>query len=374
MHLKTFFIIAFLSIVFFPSTAQIPESNNNNNFYLENKYHYGFIWAHSSVINYFAKGHVPCIEINIGRQTDGKQYWHQVLGNPSVGVGYYWANLGNPDILGNVNAVYYYINIPIIKKSNFTFNYNLAAGLSYLSKCFDIKDNYYNVAIGSHFNSYLNVSIDTKIRLFPRLLLINGIGITHFSNGSVMVPNLGLNVIAYNCGIKYLLSREKNKPVQTIPDHIATSKDKFKRVNEFSIIYAAGAKEIHPPGERKYFISLISANIDRIFSYKRKAGLGIDVFYDGSISKKFQNEGEFNIKTVDLIRPGIHISHDLVFNKLSFTTQLGVYIFTKWEGDGYFYHRFGLKYKFTEHFFANLTLKTHYANADFTEWGFGYCF
>jgi hypothetical protein len=39
-----------------------------------------------------------------------------------------------------------------------------------------------------------------------------------------------------------------------------------------------------------------------------------------------------------------------------------------------FYNRFGLRYRINSNWFAQLTLKTHFAKADFGEWGFGYAF
>jgi hypothetical protein len=62
----------------------------------------------------------------------------------------------------------------------------------------------------------------------------------------------------------------------------------------------------------------------------------------------------------------------MIFGDVSFTIQWGYYLFVRWNDDGDFYHRFGLKYYFNDHFIANLTIKTHFSKADFIEWGIGY--
>jgi hypothetical protein len=73
-----------------------------------------------------------------------------------------------------------------------------------------------------------------------------------------------------------------------------------------------------------------------------------------------------------VIRPGIHIGHQLEFSKLTVATQIGYYIYAKDKSDGPIYSRFALRYKLNSKLLLNLALKTHYAKADFIEWGVGY--
>jgi hypothetical protein len=42
--------------------------------------------------------------------------------------------------------------------------------------------------------------------------------------------------------------------------------------------------------------------------------------------------------------------------------------------DDMFYHRLGLRYQFKEHLLLNLVLKSHWARADYIEYGIGYVF
>ena len=50
-----------------------------------------------------------------------------------------------------------------------------------------------------------------------------------------------------------------------------------------SILLSAGSKVYDNLLGKKYFVSSISYNIERIFNQKRRIGLGTDLFYDGSI-------------------------------------------------------------------------------------------
>src|ERR1035437_6897947 len=59
--------------------------------------HYGFIVAHHSNMNYLIKHHVPAAEVDLVRVTNGEKRWQKVYKNPDMGLGFFFADLGNPD-------------------------------------------------------------------------------------------------------------------------------------------------------------------------------------------------------------------------------------------------------------------------------------
>jgi hypothetical protein len=73
------------------------------------------------------------------------------------------------------------------------------------------------------------------------------------------------------------------------------------------------------------------------------------------------------------VRPGIHGAYQLRIATIGLLFNLGFYPYTRYKNDGNFYHRIGLRY-YHERFFACVNLKTHYARADFFEWGLGWVF
>lgn len=364
-------IIILISLLFF---CEIIRSQSNNKFFddinLEFNYHTGFLYAHHSSIAYLTQNYINGYDIKIGKSTNGEHLWEQLYRYPEIGIGFYNSNLGNSETFGNVNAIYSYINVPIVKNQKISFNYNFAIGIAYLPRCFNVINNYNNIAIGSKFNAYLSFDFDFKLKLINRLYLINGLGITHFSNGAIKKPNLGLNLLTYQAGLKYFLNYNRKELIHK-------KKPEIVHKNEYSIILSGGIKQISPPGGKMYSVSSISFNAYRILNLKHKVGIGLDVFYDSSIDMtlKMNNNGTLKDnknKYIDLYSPGIHLSHDLVFNKVSFTTQLGYYLYSKLDRD--FYSRLGFNYKFSEKFLSNLTLKTHWGKADFIEFGIGYYF
>jgi hypothetical protein len=341
------------------------SQKNEGHLSIDGKVHYGFIMQHRESIGYIIKDHIPAFEINISKQTNGKNYWEQLFRYPEIGIGYSYADLGDPDIMGCSNSVYGFMNSSIIKRQNWSFNYQIASGLSYLNKIFDTKENYYNTAIGSHFNIYFNTGFNIKARLSKKLELINTIGLTHYSNGSSNKPNLGFNIVSYNLGLKYNLYDDDI-------DYIKNEVKELSKKNEYTIFYAAGVKEYSLFSDKKEFASSISIDYNRIINHKRKIGIGTDIFYSKAIIKLLEAKDGNTHKQSDAIQNGVHFSFSTIVGKLTTTIQLGVYTHSTYKEDGYVYNRFGFQYKLTENIFANISLKTHIAVADFIEFGVGY--
>lgn len=342
----------------------LAKGDSLNNYFIQTRASYGFILKHKPSIGYLLH-HVPSVQIRVGKKANGSKLWEQLYRYPEYGFGYYYADLGDPQILGKVNALYFFLNSPFYRSQVTSLNYEFAAGISYLNKCFDYRNNYLNNAIGSHFNAYFNFNINLQIKILKRFEVSPVIGFTHYSNGSFKKPNLGLNIIDANLGLKYFFNSSS-------PNYINTPIPTFKRKNEINITYSAGIKETYPATGPKYFISTITANILRQLNLKRKVGFGIDIFYDESLYKEFVETKNTEIQGV--IRQGAFLSHEFVLAKFAVIINLGVYCYSKTTPESSIYTRVGIKYHLTENIFANINLKAHAAKADFIEWGVGYRF
>ncbi|MCX6256919.1 MAG: acyloxyacyl hydrolase [Bacteroidia bacterium] len=344
--------------------VKAQDSTRFTGYFAEPDAGYGFIVPHHKSMRYLQRGHIPAFNLRVGKSTDGNHEWEQLYRYPSIGIGYYYANLQYPEVLGTVNALYSFIDIPIFKMGPSSLFYNFSFGLSWLSKHFDEDNNIYNIAIGSHGNVFLNLALGSKIDLTRRMSLLCGIALTHYSNGAIASPNLGINVVTADVGLRYY--PEYCLPVK--PKHL----DHFVPKFDYMLILSGGWKQIDPSMVEKYLTSSLSFQVEREISRKKNLGAGLDLFYDRSITRYMEHEKIQDIRKSDDYRPGVHVAYSLVFGKVNFTIQMGYYCFVRWNIDGDFYHRFGLQYYFSKHLLANLTIKTHFAKADFIEWGLGY--
>ncbi len=366
--------MSIITLLTFPSNSIAQDSIKKHNYYVSADYLSGFILPHHKAFDYFIKGYVKSINLGVARQTNGTKDWHKLYNMPYVGLAYNFSDFGNKQQLGQAHSIYPFIVFPLFNKHKISTNLQFAAGVSWLTKHFDIHKNMYNIAIGSHLNAYLNFNVNFDIDISNNFHLFTALGFTHFSNGGTQHPNKGINIIAANAGVKYLI----NNNIQ-----IANNEDfneiKFNKKNYYSIIVAGGLKTLEPARTKKYFVSSFQVNAERQISRKSRLGIGIDLFNDNSVVDylRFKKIVEPNTKlgkTKDNYYAGGHVSYDLVFGKTSFTIQTGFYFWQKAKSFQNMYNRFGIKYRFSEHFMANLTLKTFWAAADFAEWGVGYVF
>ncbi len=338
-----------------------------NNIYINSKVHYGFIIPHHKSIAYLLDKHVRGFELSLSRPAYGNHVWEQLYRYPRTGAGYFFCDYGNPEVLGKAHALFGFINIPVIRDHNnhHLLNYRISFGMSWLTKRFDVYENYLNTAIGTHLNIYFRLGFDTKIPVSDKLELLGEIGFTHCSNGKIRSPNFGLNVLSGSVGMNYFINRtSKERTKLELPEE-------YNR-NYYSIVYSAGMKVYDNLVDRHYFISSLSFDYERHLNLKRRIGIGADLFYDKSISEALAVDGELDKDMANLFRFGLHCSHTLVYNKTLMSVNIGRYLYSRYTDLSLFYSRLALRYKLTDHILLNLSLKAHSAKADFVEWGIGY--
>jgi hypothetical protein len=325
---------------------------------------YGFIGKHTDILGYYITGHVPNININVGKKLKGNKQWHKLYNYPEIGFGYYFAMLNNK-YLGNVHAVYSYINIPLTsKEKKLSPNLDFSIGLSYFPKPFDIIDNYQNRIIGTHFNVYFKLGLGLEYKISDKLTVNSIFGVNHYSNAKVKTPNLGINVLNFNLGLRYNFKNHKiiNKEFEV---------ENYKK-NEIIVVYSAGMKATPKPLNRRYYASAFVIDYYRHTSQKSKLGGGLDLFYDGSQEYYYQDDSITNRNWYDKNLLGTHLSYGLIVNKVTFTFQVGYYLYDRLNINGNIYSRLGFRTYLTDKLLLNLTLKTHFAKADLLEIGIGY--
>ena len=178
----------------------------------------------------------------------------------------------------------------------------------------------------------------------------------------------------------YLAVKSYNGELIRIPviGNIIYKKDSIARPRDrkwhYSIILSGGLKEINPAGGPKYGISSLNAEVIKPVSRKSRIGVGLDIFYDASIERKLKRSGGDYSGMFAVVRPGLHFHYELMVSEFSMLFDVGGYLYTRWNEDGYIYARTGIRYRVAKHVLLGLALKTHYFKADFAEWGVGYEF
>ncbi len=360
-------------MVFNEAKGQKQHSFQAPNLMFEARSNYGFLIAHHLEMEIFNK-HLPSFEISLARSTYGKHQWETLYQYPVTGLTYWNGWLGDRETLGKAHAVMPYISFPIIKHDKTELSFRLAAGLGYLTKRFDRIENYKYIAIGSHLNAAINLMFEYRWKPVNHLQVFGGIQLMHFSNGSIKTPNFGLNIPSLTGGLALRINKENPYIKRAIRPALTMFEFDGRQFLEVRISTAIGIKDIGEVTSERYNVVAGSVGVLKNIGYKGKVGLGFDFSYDGSDARYVGVKGVDYKSNLQLVKPGVALMYEVVLSRLSFPFALGFYTGGKYKNEGISYYKLGLQYIVHRNFFTSLTLKTHYARADYVAFGIGYRF
>ncbi|MGI8892329.1 MAG: acyloxyacyl hydrolase, partial [Bacteroidia bacterium] len=327
------------------------------------KAEHGFVMRHTPKLDYIIRNHTQGLELEWSKQTYGEKPWHQGYNYPTWGLLYSLRNLGNKELLGNGHALIFNTRFPLIRNDHWISTFAVGTGPAIIEKRFHNRENYKNIAIGTHLNLAIRFEASMAYKIKNAGALGAALAFNHYSNGAFTSPNLGLNIPSLGLTYTYFFGEMKEAVSDTEPA--------FIRSFEKTIVLVAGVKEIAPPGGNKFLVLGSAFTLSRKLSYKSRLGAGLDLIHDPSAGERLERDS-LSYTTLDNIRTGLFISHEWMISDFSLITQAGTYLYAKKNTEGNFYQRIGFRYSWNEKYFINVALKTHFANADYGEWGIGY--
>jgi hypothetical protein len=351
--------IAFLFVFF----SGIGLSQSEKAWGLEARFKAGFLAAHRGVMGHLPKEHAFAGELTYFVKTKGEKEWHEAVGYPVVGATLFGGSVGNQEILGNYFGSYGFIEFPFIRKRGYEFSGKLGAGLGYGTKVFDETENPKNVAMSSHLNALICIGVKQKF-MFGRNGFTLGLDMTHFSNGASKVPNLGLNLPYLSLGyVRDIRSKQIDSVYQA-------NKIEFRKwmLNTTAIV---SFKEIFPTSGRKYPVYVLNSSF-RWFS-RPKVGVefGLDLISKQAV---LGYKPEIQKSQWDIFQIGIYSAYLLPLDQFHFAFGMGYYVKDKFQPEDPMYHRISMRYHLKNGMNFNIGLKSHWARADYVEWGVGYNF
>ncbi len=341
----------------------IAQDSTLGKWMVDARMNYGFVMAHRPSVVHLQRTHVYGFEAELFKTTNGELDWEQAYNKPLIGIGFQYWNLGDNAELGNAYGVFPQILFPINHSPHLLLSGRLACGVGYIEKPFDRLENHKNVAIGTHINCLISFGLYAHAFVNKRTQIVTGLEFTHMSNGGFKVPNLGVNIPTLNIGIsQFLGEKQALYPKRTLAK---------PRSTVINILIAGGIKEIVPPGGKKHGALSLTATYSKSLSLKSSIGAGVDVLYDHSIGTRLRGDSVSVPNFTYSMRSGIHVSYEFKVQKLSMLFENGFYLYNRYVGDGSIYTRLCLRYHFTDRYFAVINLKSHFAKADYWEYGIG---
>lgn len=326
---------------------------------------YATLVAHHKELKGLSLYNFPNIELNFYNQATGKAEWEKRWNYPQSGVSFYYSSLSNKNVFGQAFAIMPFQSFTFFRHKKHEQRLMIAFGLGYLTRPFDIKSNPENIAIGSHFNASVKFQYSFLYRFTPNFGLALGTSFGHFSNGATKYPNWGINVWSFSAGFHVKFNQT---PLQLVNPPI----------NEFNkqwIPYVWGAwgtKQNSETDPKMYNATSTGFGIARNYKYGKEWMIGTDIFWDYTDKIEFSHKGIYP-NNLELFKIGLYGGHEWSMNRFSATFQTGVYIYKYIYQTNKIidpiYSRVALRYRVFENVYANISVKSHFAKADYIEWG-----
>ena len=326
----------------------------------------GFLAAHSGTMGHLAKDRLFAGELSYSKRLRSMN-WSKEYRNPYAGVTFYGSNLGNKEVLGYGFGAYGFIEFPWTRSEKHVFTSKLGAGLGIVTNVYNKHTNPKNVPMSTYLNAIICLGIQGRWYIKPEHALIYSLDMTHFSNGSSKVPNLGVNMPFIGLGYEYTFKKKEAANFEPT---------KFERVPFFkswnvSLVGIVSDKQIFPTGGKRYPVFALSGMLYKHFKPKVGMEIALDVISKQSII----HYSEYIPKTqLSILQIGAFVGYNIPLDKFRFVVGMGAYLKDRYNPDAFFYHRVGMRYQCRNGLLLNLVLKSHWAKADYIEYGIGYTF
>lgn len=333
--------------------------------------------------NQKAYGLYQSYSLKYGIHTDGRQLWEQLYGYPVWGFGFYQAfYMNDNNELGNPIALYSFIGLPLKRYKKWNLNFEIGFGLAGNWNAHQLLEGGYYYPIGSFATVFIDAGLNASFPLGKHFYLTGGLTFTHFSNGAVKLPNLGVNMGGARIELQYTFNERPAFIKEPVPTYLkewewialvapSMRQVAFEYINETGDTVATAFD---------YGILSFSTTFNRQISHKIKFGAGADVSFNAAFGADTVMVNGIPQKSpldaAEKILVGVYPSFELVLGKLSMIAQPGFYVYQT-EIDGYdapsTYQRIGVKYHFWDHLVVGINIRAvNFSVADFIEWNIGY--
>jgi hypothetical protein len=318
----------------------------------------------------------PGVTVEVGRRTDGTKDWHDTYNLPSYGFGVSTAAFENHGELVRPIEAYGFFSWPFARigeRLGLTSDFGL--GLSWnWTTVNSARASAPLEVLGSNLNARIDWGFYLRYITTPRTALYAGIDFTHRSNGGLVQPNQGINVLGPKVSVQYnfgpdgasLLDQPPAPPFHPSWDLVVGASGGVKNVLESTA-----------PLVRQDFGALdVTAAVRRHFYTFGRIVSGADLMYDGSTGAALDADGRlWRADSSQRWALGIYGGYEHIIGRFSALLDIGCVVARGWETPETprFYERYGWSYQLSERLSTGLSVRAvHGKKADALEVGVGY--
>lgn len=366
-------LLTILSGVFLFLNTSVFAQNNLSKYAIDASVFYGNTLEHNPDIAHLLSEHPTGFHFSWSKTLNPEKHWSYKNNYPELGFSFFY-HQSHVEALGDNYSLYGHIHWYFASR---LLQFKLAQGIAYIGNPYHPDKNFRNVAYGSKFLGATRLELNfVKENIWEGMGVLAGLGIVHYSNGSIKKPNTSANTLYAHIGLRYSWDEVQ------IPSaaEIDWPKADELSVLRYEAILRGGINQagIGQP-TREFFV--LGGALGKRWSYRSGWHAGVEFFYSPFIkdivrfrSVAFPEAGYTG--TEDFKRIGVYAGYDLfVSDDFSLFANLGFYAYWPISYESQIYNRLGMKYQIAESpVFVMLDVKAHYFRAEAMELGLGYKF
>jgi hypothetical protein len=360
----------FLFLLLFGTSSLFSQEKTS---YWDVNYAYGSVLKHKKTVGHLVTAHPELYSLS-WYNTAKVNSWKKNYNYPDWGLTFISQHFNN-SVLGNVYALNYGNKFYLLERNRKNqLNLGMGLGLGYCTNPLDFETNNQNVAISSPISFSVHLKLNYEYQnLYKGVGVSSGIFLSHFSNSSFKLPNFGVNSIFINAGLSY---RPTLPPPSSFPKRVK-AEEISKQPITLNLGLEASIHELKAGlGTKPILLFQIVAN-KRI---SRKNGLSLGTEYFHSWANKefadflYHTQTEIEDRTLkDFKQISIFVGHKLLFNRWSFNTNIGYYLYNPLKKTPKVYQKLGFDYRIKDsRFSTGFAIKVHNFRADHTSLGIKY--
>ncbi len=336
--------------------------------YWEVSYARGSIIEHRKLIEFLYKDYPKLYTLGWHRTAANDSLsWQERYNYPDQGIVLQYGDFNNEHI-GNTLAANYTTTF-YLRHRNAQHQYTLQLGFGavYNTHPLNFDHDVSNIVMSTHvlYSQYVRLAYTVPF-LTGKLGFSAGLGFTHYSNGAIKKPNLGLNTVLLTLALRY---QQQGKPEPYFRHKHRPDLDTvFTKIHGY-VNAGFGYHESMPHIGRKPVFNL-SVNLSKRFNYGNGMQGGV-AFYNSQSFKEYalyqavSGTEQTDIKPKDHKQISVFAGYEMFFDKISFTSKLGYYVYRPLKAKTAVYTVIGFKRYFNNYKSAlSIDLKVHNFEAD----------
>jgi hypothetical protein len=329
--------------------------------------HYGFIIPHSRAIAEISNSNPWGIETDLSWHLMRERIWKHCFCYPRTGFSLNYVDFGFPEVLGHSVFLYPYIEPYIRPQKKLSFSFRFGIGPAWLSRIYDEEKNPDNFFFSNHLSFVALLNASVNYRLNSRLSTRLAFNFNHISNGGLTQPNVGMNFPTLNTGIDYSF-KEVSFPCRS-KDTLLTLYPK----KQWWDAYILGTMKNVEKGEDTYYPVIgLGIYYNHLVGRRLALNAGTEWISDYSVKELIRREYINDPGSApDHNRLAVLLGFDLMFGRITFIHQWGIYYYHPYPAMRWAYQRYGLNLSFKERFYIGINIKAHGHVADLMDARFG---